>query len=355
MKPLSQILIFLLVFLPCASAQRSISNYFGFHTELVRANATTPLCSNVTPLPHESYNQTIEELFGPNNEIGLKEGNIEEGEPDIVWVENGDEWVQIYYDGWWRSVEFKGEDMAGFRAKNSNFSIESRKDTDWYIVFSGYVSQNAMVYDVHTGYNTLNRGFPVPIRLDKSGIAASAGFKWGDEKTGDIVYIFNNDGAFDGYYYSGNGWKKLGDKGYFGDVYLSSSLAIDVRGKGGRIIISPPAPGRKSKLAPKVYGRWPSVVKPPPTPLVYTSIQISGGFHYFVASWNPHNFKVIYTTEVYDPTMNPNWFSVGWQISPQGLENPPPLATVAGLRSLRYGLGRVIAEWSHPPSKRVAK
>jgi len=129
-------------------------------------------------------------------------------------------------------------------------------------------------------------------------------------------------------------------------------LAIDVRGKGGRIIISPPAPVRQSKLAPKVYGRWPSVVEPPPRPDVYTSIQISGGIPYFVASWNPHNFKVVYTTEVYDPTMNPNWFSVGWQISPKGLENPPPLATVASLHSLRYGLGRIIAEWDEPPNRK---
>ena len=166
--------LFLLLSAPFVTAQQAISTYFGFHTELVRANATTPLCSNVTPLPHESFNQTIEELFGPNNEIGLKAGNIQMGEPDIVWVENGDEWVPIHYDSGWRSVEFKGEDMAGFRAKNSNFSIESHKDTDWYIVFSGYVSRNAMVYDVHTGYNVLNRGFPVPIRLDKSVIATSA-------------------------------------------------------------------------------------------------------------------------------------------------------------------------------------
>jgi len=353
MKPLSQILIFLLVFLSPVNAQQSISTYFGFHTEVVRAHATTPLCSNVTPLPNESFNQTIEELFGPNNEIGLKAGNIQTGDPDIVWVENRDERVPIHYDNGWRSVEFEGENMSGFIAKDSNFSIESHKDLDWYIGFLGYVSQKAMVYDVHAGYNTLNRGFPVPIRLDKSGIATSAGFKWGDELTGDIVYIFNNDGAFDGYYYSGKGWKKLGDEGYFGAVYLSSSLAIDVRGKGGRIIISPPAPVRQSKLAPKVYGRWPSVVEPPPRPDVYTSIQISGGVPYFVASWNPHNFKVVYTTEIYDPTMQPNWFSVGWQISPEGLENPPPLATVASLHSLRYGLGRVIAEWSNPPTKRL--
>ena len=353
MKLLINILRLLVLTPILTEAQQSTSTYFGFHTELVRANATTPLCSNVTPLPHESFNQTIEEIFGPNNEIGLKAGNIQMGDPDIVWVENGDEWVPIHYDSGWRSVEFKGEDMSGFRAKNSNFSIESRKDTDWYIVFSGYVSQKAMVHEAHPGYNTLNRGYPVPIRLDRSGIASSPGFKWGNEKTGDIVYIFNNDGNFDGYYYSGKGWKKLGEEGYFGNVYLSSSLAIDTRGKGGRIIIGPPAPVRPSKLAPKVYGRWPSVVHPPPTPVVSTSIQSGpGGIPYFVASWYAHNFKVIYTTEVYDPTMNPSWFSVGWQISPQGLEKPPPLATVASLGSLRYGLGRVIAEWHHPPSKK---
>ena len=351
MKLLINILRLLVLTSILTEAQQSTSTYFGFHTEVVRAHATTPLCSNVTPLPNESFNQTIEELFGPNNEIGLKAGNIHMGDPDIVWVENRDEWVPIHYDSGWRSVEFEGEDMSGFIAKNSSFSIESHRDFDWYIGFLGYVSQKAMVYDAHTGYNTLNRGWPVPIRLDRSGIATSPGFTWGDELTGDIVYIFNNDGNFDGYYYSGKGWKKLGDEGYFGNVYLSPSLAIDTRGKGGRIIISPPGPVRQSKLAPKVYGRWPSVVEPPPKPLVYTSIQISGGSYYFVASWNPHNFKVVYTTEIYDPIMQPNWFSVGWQISPEGLENPPPLATVAGLDSLRYGLGRVIAEWHHPPNK----
>ena len=340
--------LFLLLSAPFVTAQQAISTYFGFHTELVRANATTPLCSNVTPLPHESFNQTIEELFGPNNEIGLKAGNIQMGEPDIVWVENGDEWVPIHYDSGWRSVEFKGEDMAGFRAKNSNFSIESRKDTDWYIVFSGYVSQKAMVYDVHTGYNILNRGFPVPIRLDKSGIATSSGFTWGNQQTGDIVYIFNNDGAFDGYYYSGKGWKKLGEEGYFGAVYLSSSLAIDIRGKGGRIVIGPPAPLRESKLAPKIY----PVVKPPPKPYVYTRLEISNGTGYFLAIWYAHSYKVHYTTEVYDPTMGADWFSVGTQASLQWGKNPQILFTSAPLLIQKHGVGRVVAEWEHPPQRK---
>ena len=342
--------IFILLSVPFVTAQKVTSNYFGFHTELVRANATTPLCPNVTHLPHGSLTQTIEELFGPNNEIGLKEGSIEEGDPDIVWVENEGEWLQIYYDGWWRSVEFGDEDMFNLRIKNSNFSIESHKDTDWYIVFSGYVSQKAMVYEVYTGYHVLNRGCPLPIRLDQSGISASSGFRWGNEKTADIVYIFNGE-AYEGYYYSGKGWKKLGtDKGYFGDVYLSSSLAIDIKGKEARIVIRPPTPLRRSKLAPKVH----PTIKPPPKPYIYTSIGISGaGNPLFYAQWYAHNHKVWYTTEIFDPTIQDDWFSVGLQASFPSLANPQILSVSASLLSLRQGVGRVVAEWEPHPSKKI--
>jgi len=274
------VLLLTLALIARVVAQESVSDYFGFHVELVRANASTPLCSNVTPLPHESFNQTVEELFGPNNEIGLKAGSMEENEPDIIWVRNGDMWVQIYYDGWWRGVGFGDEDMFSYRIPNSNFSIEARKDTDWYIVFSGYVSRKAMVHQAHTGYNILNRGYPIPIRLDQSGIATSSGFGWGDEKTGDMVYIFSN-GAYEGYYFSGKIWKKMGvAKGDFGDVYLSSSLAIDTRGKGGKIVIRPPAMLQRSKTNPKLY----PVVKPPPKPYIYTTVQISGGRPVFFSS-----------------------------------------------------------------------
>ena len=342
--------IFILLSVPFVTAQKVTSNYFGFHTELVRANATTPLCPNVTHLPHGSLTQTIEELFGPNNEIGLKEGSIEEGDPDIVWVENEGEWLQIYYDGWWRSVEFGDEDMFNLRIKNSNFSIESHKDTDWYIVFSGYVSQKAMVYEVYTGYHVLNRGCPLPIRLDQSGISASSGFRWGNEKTADIVYIFNGE-AYEGYYYSGKGWKKLGtDKEYFGDVYLSSSLAIDIKGKEARIVIRPPTPLRRSKLAPKVH----PTIKPPPKPYIYTSIGISGaGNPLFYAQWYAHNHKVWYTTEIFDPTIQDDWFSVGLQASFPSLANPQILSVSASLLSLRQGVGRVVAEWEPHPSKKI--
>ena len=331
-----------------SNATESVSDYFGFHTEIVRAKTTTNLSANVTRYPHSSFDRTVASLFGSKNQIGLKSGSVEADEPDIVWVKDGDMWFQIYYNEGWRGVGFGDSDLSGYTIPYSTFSIESRKDVDWYVVFAGYVKQRAMVYEAETGWNTFNRGYPMNIPLDESGIQFSKGFRWGDEKTGDILHL-ENDGLEESYYYSGRGWKKVGGTGYSGDANLSSTFFIETRGRGGQIIVQPPKNLRMSKTVSKTDTRFP----PPDKPYIYLTIQNNfRGNPYFYAQWYAYNHKVRYTTEVLDssavhPTLGirTDWFAVDSQTSFPWMKNRQILYTSASLLALRNGVGRVVASW----------
>lgn len=359
-KLLTQILIFLLVFLPSASAQQSTSTYFGFHSERIRAKQTSPVSINVTQDPDGVHFQTIEEMFGPENQVGLKSGDPDLLEPDIVWVaQRGFPWLEIYYNEGWKAIGFGDRDMGKEApALNRGFFIESRREVDWYIIFDGYVKRDAMIYEIDNGLNVLNRGYPLSFTLNDSGIAWSSGFTWGDELTGDLIWLYNRDTEAEHYYFSGSTkrWHKVGSGDEdFGNESISATFAIMARGEGGEIIINTPAVLRRSKT----ISEGTSPVNPPPAPYIYTLLLNNNlGDPYFFALWHSYNFRVRYNTEVINPNSN-SWITVDSQIGSVWWENPlakdaipQRLWTFASVRRARLGVGRVVAQWDSPPSKR---
>ena len=126
----------------------------------------------------------------------------------------GDEWIQFYYNDQdlindpeglsvgWKGVGWGDTDLGDYYIpETSGFWIESKRSEDYVIAFGGYVRRLPMVYRVTRGFNSLNRGYPIPITLDQSLIHKSSGFKTGIN--GDIVWLQREDtGKYDQYYYS---------------------------------------------------------------------------------------------------------------------------------------------------------
>jgi len=321
-----------------ALAQEAISPLFGFHTELVEANTATPISVNVTRTRDGIHSQTIAQTFGPYNESGLQEGSAEDREADIVWVKEGGRWLQFYFNNGWKAVGYRNADMSGYAIPHDRgFFIESRADNDWLIAFGGYVRQDPMVYYVTQGFNILNRGFPIPIPLRRSGIERSHGFG-----PNDIVWLYDEGGDYNRYYFDGV-WKKIGSSGDYGEVVIPSTLVIQTMGKGGRVVLSPPQGLQKSKTLPKK-----TLVPPPPMPQVGMAFTQNerewGTTELFQISWNAWGPKVLYRTEVYEDS----WFQISAKSGhpQQTLFDEAIMVTAAGRIRLRWGIARVRAEWA---------
>ena len=329
-----------LLLLASASAQNSVKTpLFGFHTELVEANTATPISVNVTRTRGGIHSQTIGQTFGQYNESGLQEGNAEEREADIVWVKEGGRWLQFYFNNGWKAVGYRNADMSGYAIPHDRgFFIESRAENDWLIAFGGYVRQDPMIYYVAQGFNILNRGFPLPIPLHKSGIEISQGF--GPD---DIVWLYDEGGIYNRYYFDGLMWKKVGSNGDYGEVVIPSTLVIQTMGKGGRVVLYPPQGLQKSKTLPNK-----TLVPPPPTPQVGMAFTQNergwGTTELFQISWNAWGPKVLYRTEVFEE----NWFEISAKSghSQQTLFDEAIMVTAAGRIRLRWGIARVRAEWA---------
>ena len=167
--------------------------------------------------------------------------------------------------------------------------------------------------------------------------------------------MYNSDLEAEHYYFSGRTkrWHKVGSGDEdFGDEPISSTFSIMARGGGGEVIINPPPVLRRSKTKSKRA----SPVDPPPVPYIYTLLQNDDqGDPYFYALWYAHNFKVRYNTEIVNPFSSNSWVTVHSQTSSFELENPQVLWTQAGIRGSGLGVGRVVAEWDYPPSKKFRK
>ena len=343
------LILFLLLFLSTASSGEPRSDYFGFHTQVIKANSFTPLSLNVTRHRGGIHTQNINESFGLTNEIGLKSSDFGK-DADIIWVQDGDDWLQIFYSEdsppfftqGWRAIGYGNIDMGPYPIPlNSGLFIQSKKEDDWLIGFSGYVRQDAMFYNVRTGFNILNRGYPLPIPLNQSGIEQSFGFKKGDQKTGDLIWARREDGIYDQYYYTeglefpplNEGWKKIGEGDRdVGWEEIPNTLIIETRNHiGGQIILYPPAGLERQKTLTELGD--------PPRPYIFPRIAIDHDGPYFVVAWLAHNFNVLYTTQVFD---GGHWFDIDSQ---RGIQNEI-LSNWASILPLGRGIGRIISEWS---------
>ena len=330
-------------------SQQSVSSPVGFHTEIIKANAFSLLGVNVTHRAGSPNIRTIGDMFGANNETGIKPGTSKTG--DVIWVPDHDGgYTRVFYNHivrtfppitiGWRAIAHGNRDMSSVSLPvNSGIFYESRSDHDWHVVFGGHVPEGIINHNVKPGINILNRGYPVHVPLNESGIEISPGFKWGDSNTGDIVWIFKQDGNYDRYFYTDGtaepfamtpGWKRIGsgneDHGRDG---LSSAFIIEVRGYGGNIkLLPPPLIARRSFVTSPMA---------PPRPMLSTSFEQLKEVVYFVLWWSAYNADINYTTEVYSPG---NWFFISTQTNLDG----QPLSNFAPL-SMWNGVARVVAHY----------
>ena len=335
------------------------SDYVGFHVETIKANGFTHVAYNVSKTPNGRHNRSINEAFGPNNEIGLV-AHPYWRDADIVWVKYGDEWIQFYYNDQdlindpeglsvgWKGVGWGDTDLGDYYIpETSGFWIESKRSEDYVIAFGGYVRRLPMVYRVTRGFNSLNRGYPIPITLDQSLIHKSSGFKTGIN--GDIVWLQREDtGKYDQYYYSNkkefpflpDGWRKIGSEmDDAGSDYIPSAFAIQVKHRGGRVTLHPPVDFVGKKTLTRV-----GIQPPPEPPYITPFIEVwpNDLQPYFYAYWYT-NQKVKYITEVYEPWSG--WFIINERVPPHP---KPDTFDFARILSLRWGVARIISEWSNP-------
>ena len=342
----------------------STSAFFGFHYEFVKPNSFTPLAVNVTQTPDGFHYRSIAETFGTNNEIGLK-SQSDQTQADTIWVKDGANWLQIYYNDQeieafgitkgWRAIGFGNIDMGGYIIPvNTGFFVQSRKNFEWYMADGGYVRKQPMVYEVTTGFNILNRGYPTPIRLDESGIERAEGFKKGDPVSGDIIWLYrsnwNESPYYERYYYTEanffftEGWKKIGHGiDDAGADTITNAFLIETRGEGGRIVLYPPA-GFANKITQPVNNIA------PPKPDIYTFISTNEvGDPYFNVAWESKSSNINYTTQVWD-----DFGKVWWSLNTLTGGSGEILSNWASILSFSYprsGLGKVTAWWNEMPQK----
>ena len=336
-----------------AKAQDAISDFFGFHYELIQPNTFTPIAVNVTQNREGLHSRSINDTFGTNNEVGLKtEAGLNKS--DVIWVKDGSDWLQIYYNNvenevfgitkGWKAIGLGNQDMgAYFIPLNSGLFIQSRKDFEWYIAWTGYIKQQPMYHEVIKGFNVLNSGYPTQISLNDSKINLSKGFKKGDALSGDIIWIYrglqNNLPVYDRYYYSEGdfffteGWKKVGNGDMdAGEDTILNTLIIETRGDGGTVVVYPPVGfpdyNNTSPLAP---------IKAE----VYTLLTLDEfGDPFFNVLWEARAREIDYTTQIWDE-FSKEW----WNLNTLWGEKGEVLSNWAAILGLQRGVGRVKATW----------
>ena len=326
------------------SGPESFSVLTGFHTELIEPNAVVPVGMNVTRALGEEYDHSVSELFGWSNDAQFLEGDIDAREADVIWfMESDGSWVGVYYNNGWKAWGKGDTDYSYYTPRrNSGFFVQSNSENYWLLVFGGYVRTEPMYYRAYPGFNMFNRGYPIPISLKDSNLHRSPGFRWGDETTADIVYLYE-DGVYGQYFYSDGSWRKVGELGDFGDQLIPAAFLVYSRGEGGTLTIHPPL-NLLAHLKQTNDGYLES--PPPPANLTPSLGRSDFGSPVFRISWNAYNHKIRYVTEV----LESDWFRISSKVGARGQfmeDHAILLHTSSGRIGLRWGVARVRSEWVH--------
>jgi len=305
--------------------QSSVSASFGFHSEVIKAGQTTPLGINVSRRPGAAVlAYTVGQLFGEKNQAGLLENDPSRQNGDVVWLKEGESWLQIYFNKGWKAVGAGDQDFSQRPIKqNTGVFVTSRAEEDYLMVFGGYLLTRALVVNVSPGFNLVSRGWPVPITLDQTHLSKSPGLSGRD-----VVWIWNG-AEYMRLRWDGKRWTDLNGTGDFGAVPVPSLVGIQVRGSGGLVLMHPPRHLIDAKTLPDNNAPDPPVVE------LSFSTTVRGN-PTFQAQWQAMSSKVIYSTEV--------WSGRGWHsISSQSKKNGNILSSEALLNRLKFGAARIRA------------
>jgi len=157
--------------------------------------------------------KTISDVFGSSNSAGLTAG-ANMASADVIWLHNGVGFDKFYYSegggfgggeaGW---KDDSGADAGDFPIIYTDaVIIQNKALTDKKLVVSGVVKTKAVTLALMEGkFNFISSTYPVGSTLGNSGLEVD--LVAGPDKVSIVVWMPNDEGGYDKYYYSTEGWK----------------------------------------------------------------------------------------------------------------------------------------------------
>ena len=190
--------------------------------------------------------KTISDVFGSSNSAGLTAG-ANMASADVLWHPHGLGFDKFYYSegggfgggeaGW---KDDSGADAGDFPIIYTDaVIIQNKALTDKKLVVSGVVKTKAVSLALMEGkFNFISSTFPVGSTLGNSGLEVDlvAGV---DKDSSDVVWMPNDEGGYDQYYYSTEGWKDAQDQPA-SETLLTSGIIIERIGDNANAKLTPP-------------------------------------------------------------------------------------------------------------------
>jgi len=190
--------------------------------------------------------KTISDVFGSSNSAGLTAGaNI--ASADVIWLHNGLGFDKFYYSegGGFGGGEAGWKDHGGSDAGDypiiytDAVIIQNKALVDKKLVVSGVVKTKAVTLALMEGkFNFISATFPVGSTLGNSGLKVDL-VAGPDKVSSDVVWIPNDEGGYDQYYYSTEGWKDAQDQPA-SETLLTSGIIIERIGNNANAKLTPP-------------------------------------------------------------------------------------------------------------------
>ena len=234
-----------------ANVSAPVGGQVTLDTDLVALGAAAGDSYQIFALP------TIAEVFGATNSAGLKSGNTTTA--DIIWLSKSDGsggFDKYYYaaasppfiTAGWKSASTGNTNQAGTAIyHNESMIIERRETTDLTLTFAGTVKTTPTLIPVFTGFNFIERSFPVLSTLGNSSLSNYLGA--GTSTTADVVWIPNASGGYDKFYFATAvppfitaGWKGVSTGNADASATpLASGIIIERKGGNTNVKITPDA------------------------------------------------------------------------------------------------------------------
>lgn len=196
---------------------------------------------------------TVSDIFGVENQTGLKAGNSQTA--DMVWIpKEAGGFDKLYYaaanppflTAGWRMIGAGNADMAQTPIYHvEGIIIERRDSSDLRLTLAGVVKTTVSVIPITSGFNYLERSYPVGATLGNSGLASA--LQAGTSQTADVVWLTNTAGGYDKYYYAISqpptitaGWRAVGaGNADQSEVALTPGFIIERRAAASNIKLMP--------------------------------------------------------------------------------------------------------------------
>lgn len=194
--------------------------------------------------------KTLNDIFGPANEVGLKPGGVADG--TVIWIPGGDGTFARYVfqdnflgKGWRSSTDTVTDQGNTPVVATDAIFVQSRNDTDLSLVLVGHVSTTPATVPLIAGFNFNSNIFPVGGTLGTSTLGDQL-TKGPNADSSDVVWLTDGAGGYTRYFFQdsflGTGWRSLADPvNDASGAELTSGIIIQNRGDAKNVTINPPA------------------------------------------------------------------------------------------------------------------